>query len=257
MTGLNWNVRFLSCGRIAPTMHWSMKNHRHDRSHEIIVVLRGSLEVEIAGKTLLAGAGHALLYPKGQWHREKAVGDDPLETWYFGWTECGKGGRPMPASSVFDRDGTLRLALPWLYDMAYLRNEKPGAALDALTFAVVSEYISLTRPVEADFVREAKRLAETSLSSRVPLADMARAAGLSLFRFAHAFKEKTGCSPGEYVTRRRIERVKALLLSAPMPLKAVAAQVGYADEFTLAKAFKKFTGMTPGAFRGAGGAKSR
>lgn len=70
---------------------------------------------------------------------------------------------------------------------------------------------------------------------------MAGAAGLSLGHFSHAFKKETGIAPAEYIRKRKMEYACSLLLSTPMPLKTIAEQLGYADEYVSRyHAFRRF-----------------
>ena len=76
------------------------------------------------------------------------------------------------------------------------------------------------------------------------LDQMAATAMMSRARFAAQFKQHIGVPPGEYLTSLRIVCAQAELRLG-RPLKAVAANVGYADATALARAFKKHTGKNP------------
>ncbi|MFC4600839.1 AraC family transcriptional regulator [Cohnella hongkongensis] len=69
--------------------------------------------------------------------------------------------------------------------------------------------------------------------------------GLSLRRFTQVFKERTGFTLTEYLDRLRIDKVKTFLLQSKKPLRELARQVGYNDEYYLSRKFKKDTGMPP------------
>jgi len=46
-----------------------------------------------------------------------------------------------------------------------------------------------------------------------------------------------------------MEDARALLTTTNLTLAEIAAQVGYASEFSFSHAFKKTTGMAPGCYR--------
>ncbi len=48
----------------------------------------------------------------------------------------------------------------------------------------------------------------------------------------------------------RMEAAKKELTSTTHNLKEVAKKVGYGDEFTFSKAFKRYSGVSPNVFRG-------
>jgi len=64
-----------------------------------------------------------------------------------------------------------------------------------------------------------------------------------------SFRRHAHCSPGEYLRRLRLERSRERLLGSRQPLTTIAAEAGYADQSAFTKAFTRFAGCSPGAFR--------
>ncbi|WP_037825876.1 helix-turn-helix transcriptional regulator [Streptomyces sp. NRRL B-1347] len=81
------------------------------------------------------------------------------------------------------------------------------------------------------------------------LAAVAAHAGYSRFHFIRAFKETYGETPGQYLSRRRIERAEDLLRSADLAVTEVCFLVGFAGVGTFSATFKRRTGLTPGEYR--------
>lgn len=81
------------------------------------------------------------------------------------------------------------------------------------------------------------------------LPELARIAGLSRAAFAARFAAKVGETPMRYLLRCRVQRAMALLREERATLASVAAQVGYGSEAALSVAFKRHTGVAPGAYR--------
>jgi AraC family transcriptional regulator len=71
---------------------------------------------------------------------------------------------------------------------------------------------------------------EDSLEPGATLADLAREVGLSRAHFARAFKVSMGITPHRFLTSRRIERAKGLLLRTDRPLADVAFEVGFSSQ---------------------------
>ncbi|MFB4322976.1 ABC transporter substrate-binding protein [Priestia sp. BR_2] len=74
---------------------------------------------------------------------------------------------------------------------------------------------------------------------------LALMAQLSTWRFTLIFQELTGKKPLHYVTDLRINRAKELLLRKNEPLRSIAQEVGYTDEYYFSRRFRQITGMSP------------
>lgn len=84
------------------------------------------------------------------------------------------------------------------------------------------------------------RLDRTALAERV---------SLSVGYFSTLFKQHTGYSLVEYITRLRLDRAKTLLRETRLPIYKVSEEVGYVDSFYFTRQFNKDTGMSPREFR--------
>lgn len=97
--------------------------------------------------------------------------------------------------------------------------------------------------------RRAKAYIDARLADNVSLGDVARECALSVAQFARAFKRSTGLPPHQYLTQRRIERARKLLLNTEPPLADVAILCGFADQSHFTKVFRRHMGVSPGSFR--------
>lgn len=66
---------------------------------------------------------------------------------------------------------------------------------------------------------------------------------------ARIFRNKTGYSLVDYITTRRIEKVKELLMTTDMSVTQIAQQLGYTNMPYFSRVFKKETGCTPVEYR--------
>jgi AraC family transcriptional regulator len=96
------------------------------------------------------------------------------------------------------------------------------------------------------------RFVEDHLSEPLLLDDLAREARLSPYHFARSFKASTGLAPHEFVTSRRLDRAKALLLSTGHSVPDVAYQVGYRNLSHFRRLFRRHTGLLPSDLRPTG-----
>jgi AraC-like DNA-binding protein len=81
------------------------------------------------------------------------------------------------------------------------------------------------------------------------VSELARRAHLSRSPFAARFAALVGEPPLAYLTRWRMQVASDLLHRESLSIGEVAARVGYESEPAFSKAFKRATGVAPGAFR--------
>jgi AraC-like DNA-binding protein len=83
------------------------------------------------------------------------------------------------------------------------------------------------------------------------VATLATTAGASRAAFARRFTEVVGQPPMTYLTHWRLDRAADLLRDTDATVESIARQVGYANAFALAVAFKRVRGSTPRQHRNA------
>jgi len=101
-------------------------------------------------------------------------------------------------------------------------------------------------------VRRSIEYIHANLAGAIRLKDIAGAAGMSMFHLSRTFRASTGVTLHRYLTRARVERVKALLLDSDQSLSAIADATGFSDQSHMSKAFRRYAGTTPRLFRHTG-----
>jgi AraC-like DNA-binding protein len=81
------------------------------------------------------------------------------------------------------------------------------------------------------------------------LDDLAREVGLSRSMLAERFHHYVGTPPMQYLARWRIQLAATLLTSTLCTMAEVADRVGYGSEAALSRAFKRWVGLAPSAWR--------
>src|SRR5437588_11058070 len=72
---------------------------------------------------------------------------------------------------------------------------------------------------------------------------------LSRSAFSAKFRQLVGEPPMQYITRVRLTKAAASLRAQSATLVEVALSIGYDSEVAFSKAFKRYFGMAPGAYR--------
>ncbi|WP_235548953.1 helix-turn-helix transcriptional regulator [Paenibacillus sp. Soil522] len=83
----------------------------------------------------------------------------------------------------------------------------------------------------------------------ITLADVARAACLSPNHFLRSYKQLFGMSPHQYLTERRLQESKKLLLQTDKSITDICLEVGFQSPSSFSGLFSKRFSMTPSQFR--------
>jgi len=89
----------------------------------------------------------------------------------------------------------------------------------------------------------------TNLADEISVETLAEQVELSSSHFAHVFKETTGMTPLQFVTRQRVTRAQQLIRETSRSLIDVGLEVGYSSPSHFAQVFRRVVGVTPTEFR--------
>ena len=67
--------------------------------------------------------------------------------------------------------------------------------------------------------------------------------------FIRYFKREMGQTPQRYITHRRVEQAKRLLIETNLPTSAIAEMTGLCDSAHLSKLFKSIYALSPSQYR--------
>jgi len=111
----------------------------------------------------------------------------------------------------------------------------------------------------ANVLREEKRSAawlaratdfvHDNFTTTFSLENVAEIAGVHSAHLSRVFRQRMGCTVGEYVRRLRFEFACQQVLSTKRPLCEVAHEAGFADQSHFHRIFRTRLGVTPYAYR--------
>jgi AraC-like DNA-binding protein len=90
---------------------------------------------------------------------------------------------------------------------------------------------------------------DSRLNGDLAIDDLASACNLSPGVFMRAFRDTTGKTPHQWLTKRRVERSRDLLLDSNLTLIEIARSCGFTDQSHFTRIFARETGTPPGAWR--------
>ena len=87
-------------------------------------------------------------------------------------------------------------------------------------------------------------------SARHSVAGLASTAGMSRSAFAREFAQTFAISPMAFVAQTRLNHAAGLLKSTRLPIKVIAATIGFSSRSHFSRAFRDVHGVDPTAYRG-------
>jgi AraC-like DNA-binding protein len=240
------DVSFVAYATIKHHKDWRYPPHQHPH-HEIITVEHGAMSVVLNGQPIIARAGDVLFYKAGNPHKEDA---DPRQ---LALTLClsysGKYLADRIGYVTHDANGRVRQMLHWIADDMSLPEDVRMPRMAGLIAAVVEELAWLAQPRQHPLVERTRMFMERNLSKRIRLDDLATNAGMSKFYFLRQYYQIAGRTPMQELCKQRLERARNLIVSTSWPLRFIAGQVGFNNEFHLSKLFKQHLGIAPSSLR--------
>lgn len=250
-----YNAGFQKC---PPGYGWGPGIRDHYLIHYIV---SGRGTYETAGRTFVPEAGETFLVRPEEPVYYQADEEEPWEYYWVGFSgpsaplllaqTAFSGGAPVVQAGqqlrqalleVYKARGTdypsaVRMAGYLQAALGLLMDAGPHRGGEALT----------------DYARRGAAYIQRNYSRSIGVEETARATGVSRSCLYRAFRAEFGCSPGDYLTRYRIQRARELLRHSPLSVGAVAASVGFQDPLYFSRAFRRETGESPSAWRSAHG----
>jgi AraC-like DNA-binding protein len=247
MAGISHNVPGYFIRRQAPGFH------------QVSFTLKGCGYFEVNGKRLPVPEGHFYIARAGVPHTYGIQGKVYDTFWVHlmdtpPWKGIGSPGNVKP---VFKYGSPLYSAMEGYLREAEspLASARQAALMYAELIRVYLERELLPPDKPRTFEREAKFDALWEKVRQTPafpwdLLKLARELNMSPVNFLRLCKKTTGDSPVKTLRRIRMFCAQELLAKSGSSVESVAEQVGYGDAFAFSKAFHRFSGFSPAAYRG-------
>jgi transcriptional regulator GlxA family with amidase domain len=87
------------------------------------------------------------------------------------------------------------------------------------------------------------------LDQPLPLTELAAHARMSLRTFTRRFRDEVGVSPGQWLTRQRVEQARLLLETSDLPVDRIARQAGFGTPESLRQHLHAAIGVSPMNYR--------
>ncbi len=226
--------------------------------YHILYIVHGRCRVIEDGKEREAGAGNIVLYrPHERQEYAFAASDDTVSAYiHFSGKACEEildtlgvfcdrvtyVGATKRLERLFrDTVDTFCLKKPyWQENATALFLQFLAEAARAVSYDGMVANGALEREID-----EVVRYMHRNYAENHDVAFYAAMCHLSAGRFAHIFKESTGCAPKHYLLRIRMDVALELLATTSLTVGEVASAVGIDDVNYFSRLVKKYTGRTP------------
>ncbi len=167
----------------------------------------------------------------------------------------------LPISIVIkkqnDKSGSLSTFVKLLVEESLNANKGSTFILEKLSECILAsllrEYLSLEKGLFAALVNERLNPSIKAIikqpADKWSLAKLAELSHMSRSSYSELFKKVVGVPVMEYVTQWRVSVAYNLLTDPSETTLSVAQQVGYDNESSFSKAFKRVSGVSPGEVR--------
>jgi AraC-like DNA-binding protein/ligand-binding sensor protein len=137
----------------------------------------------------------------------------------------------------------------------FIPPEKYNAIVRLLTFfadqlsGLSNQLVTEKNNAEPPLVLKARGYIDKHKTEELSLADVAKAAGASVFHFCKVFHKSTGLKFTDYVARVRLEDARTRLLNPNLRISEIAYDVGFQSLTQFNRTFKRVFGQSPSDFR--------
>lgn len=262
-TSFESNILFIGQDSCPPNYFYRGNNVRDN--YVIHYILSGKGTFSSANRPAITlTKGDIFLLPKGVPCFYQADGSDPWKYFWIGLSGI-KIESMLAGSALLDRRylrqvqhsqffQELSALFTALQKQNSLANDIHIAALTyQMFYQLVTEFPNQT-PKAGHKSRDQLQLATYYLQKNYQrpscsVADLCHHLNLSRSYLYALFKKQLNMSAQGYLNRLRMERAGQLLHASNQSVQEIAHQVGYHDEFTFSKAFKRYSGFSPTVYR--------
>ncbi|WP_420137094.1 helix-turn-helix domain-containing protein [Sphingomonas sp.] len=227
--------------------------HTHACS-SLTIILGGSYEEEIGGRSGMERRGSALVCPAGVPHSQQfgargaykiivTPGGDLLD--YL------TGTTPFRSASVARSTAIARLAAR--IDAEQRTNDEfSRGAIEGLIWQASAELgrgSSGSSIPLSTIVRHTIAMIVAADGEPLSMTDLSRSVDCHPATLTRAFRREHGCTPGAYQREMRVRKAADMIRTTALPIAAIATRCGFCDQAHLARSFRAVLGCSPSEYR--------
>ncbi len=241
--------------------------HIHD-CHQILLILKGEVEVTVRQERMRASAGSILLFSRYENHSLRICSED-YERYVLRIAPSGQpqmdrlyallAHRPEGFSNVLNASACFDSVLAIFEALVKERAEKAALDADMQQLLVHQLLIRIYRLLPRSLffleqegfeqVAEIRRCLEEHYEEKYTLEGLARQFNISSSTLSHQFKKMVGRSVMDYLLFCRLAAAKRMLAETGYSIGEIVDRCGFSDSSNFSRTFKRIQGESPRAFR--------
>jgi len=229
---------------------------------QIIYIIKGKCYVNYDGETHEIPEGNIIVYSPGQPQYYEYHYKDLTEVYWIHFTGSAIH-QYLKALGLLDKQ-VYYISVDSEYIIIYkkiineLQLKNPGYELVcSANLLELFTLFSRTQPslkagkslIKDDAINQVVIEMHSKYNQKFYVNDFAMMCNLSLYRFIHKFKDATGYTPVQYITKIRIDEAKFMLSNSSLSITEIASIVGYVNSLYFSRIFKKVTGYSPSIYK--------
>jgi AraC-like DNA-binding protein len=224
-------------------------DRHHHPHHQLVLALEGRLALEGEGGGGVVDGGQGVLVRAEAAHAFEGNGRNR-----FLILDVPAAGAALDRAA--DRGAALRFfpIRPDLHHLTRFLGLAGGAAeiAAAATPILLATLIEGLAPGDAGppaRIRAALAFLHRNYRRPIGCADVAAAVDLSLARLHPLFRDRVGTTLGDYLADLRLTRARERLAASEESIAGIALEVGYGDQTSFTRSFRRRYGVTPARYR--------
>ena len=264
-------VRIVGWLRFARAFDQALRPDAHSQEYEVHYMVNGEVNWWVEDKNYVLRSGMTLVIRPGEKHGSRTGALEPCEHY---WLRIRFPQSQSLPGLTKEETESLRLAFEGLNHRAFQssrlvhdsfskileEHRNPvkfspmicRATLHQLLTGIIRDEDAAKGRTSLGEVSPAIQESADSIHGNLPnpatVEKLAQRVGMSETSFRKRFQREIGCSPLDYINRRRIQEASRLLSAENAHIKEVAYKLGFSSRQYFATVFKRVTGISPGSY---------
>lgn len=249
--GSSFSFQCLSAGQIVSKTGWSCPRRRLESS-ELIYMLQGETAIQEELTPFLLEKGDVLVLAPGLLHFGLGAGEQPVSFFWMDFMLDDPSAVGLLTSCKVHAGNDVLTGL--FRQLQRLQNDRdyPRQAADLNGLMILSETAALQRRSAVrckKVLQDVTEWVQQNICSAITVIQVGAALGYNSDYLTALFKESFGIGLKEYITEQKLKRAEEYLLTTDLPIKEIAAAMGFHDANSFIKYFTYHRKISPAKFR--------